>query len=35
MARIYIKLFEEEKLSIEEIKKLYKNKEKLEIQEYE
>ena len=29
------KLFEEEKLSIEEIKKLYKNKEKLEIQEYE
>ena len=30
-----LKLFEEEKLSIEEIKKLYKNKEKLEIQEYE
>ena len=30
-----LKLFEEEKLSIEKIKKLYKNKEKLEIQEYE
>ena len=30
-----LKIFEEEKLPIGEIKKLYKNKEKLEIQEYE